>query len=80
MNFPGRKEQRQLEATERQAAYEERSSDEQLVELDRLLGKDIGAKKERTKLESVATIQRLQDKFGGVKSNRKKDKKRKSRK
>jgi len=45
------KETKQDEAITRQEEREMRSNQEQLVVLDKRLGKDIGAKKERVKLK-----------------------------
>lgn len=44
------REQRRLEATERQAVRDAMTPQAQLARLDTLLGKDQGAKKERTRL------------------------------
>jgi len=49
-NFPRRKEQRQKEAEERQEKRNNRNNKEQLALLDKRLGKDKGAVKERLKL------------------------------
>tara|TARA_Y100000034_G_scaffold127654_1_gene180832 strand:+ start:32171 stop:32410 length:240 start_codon:yes stop_codon:yes gene_type:complete len=77
MNFPERKKQRRIDAVNRQVLYEARSSDEQLAELDNRFGKDLGAKKERAKLEGIVTIQRLKDKFKSSKKNKQSKKKKK---
>jgi len=52
-NFPRRKEQRTKEASERQLVRSHISSEQQLRVLDERLGKDVGAVKERIKLNCL---------------------------
>lgn len=53
MNFPQRKAVRRKEAKERQAERDKLSPVAQLLKLDNLLGKDVGAKKERARLKKL---------------------------
>lgn len=50
MNFPGRKEERRKKAARLAEERAKRSPQQQLDHLDRLLGKDQGAKRERARL------------------------------
>lgn len=54
-NFPHRKEERQLSAEQRRADRNSRSAEDQLKKLDKLLGKNKGASKERGRLSKQVT-------------------------
>lgn len=54
-NFPNRVQKRRDEAKERQAVRDSRSSQQQLDVLDDTLGKDQGARKERSRLKKLLT-------------------------
>lgn len=53
MNFPQRKDVRRKEAKERQAERDKLSPGAQLLKLNNLLGKDVGAKNERARLKKL---------------------------
>ena len=52
-NFPGRKLERQKAAATRESERAQRSNEQQLARLDKMLGKDVGAVKERLRLSAA---------------------------
>jgi hypothetical protein len=59
---PDHKEDRRLDAAERAEARAARSAEQQLDVLDRRLGVDVGAAKERKRLTAVAIVDIKHDK------------------
>ena len=79
-NDNGRQNERKKEALVRQEEAAKRSPEQRLNELDRLLGKDVGAKRERKVLSSIVTKEKLMEKFGSKKNEENKDEKSSSQK
>jgi len=77
MNFPGRKEKRRDEAQTRQAMRNSLSPKQQLARLDKLLGKDVGATKERARLRDgmIKYVEEREKKEPGFKKEVQKEKK-----
>jgi hypothetical protein len=70
-----RKKDRQLAAAERQAAYDALSSKERIKRLDRILGKNKGATKERARLNELVAHESVAKEL--AQSNAEKQEKRK---
>lgn len=73
-NFPGRTQQRRDDAKKRQEERDKRTPEQQLAQLDALLGVGIGARKERAKLEAINTVESLAKKFNTTHSSKRKKK------
>jgi len=72
---PDAKEDRQKTARERQAAYNKLSPTQKLARLDETLGKDVGAVKQRAKLQHIINAKPPKQEKSKEKSDKSKEKK-----